>query len=160
MSRNKAFTPLLSEIKRKRKEQDRHQVSWFRGRHRTVFTTKTSILTLTNVSSTGWTDLDVSAQTATGGGNIISDDAFALLLYVVFSDSASATNDTYIAFRDNGTTDTSAAVDGHHRNNTDARMQVIAHLDSDYIFEYNVGASGANTATAHVYIIGYIEQIS
>jgi len=160
MSKNKATKPFFSALSKSMENQKRLENSHYRGRHRFVPIEPVILaLNLNNVSSTGWTDLDVSGYTSSGTDEI-SDDAFELVLYVVFNDTGSAANDTYILFRPNGSTYTHGAVNGNHRNNGEGRQQITIPLDDDYIFEYNVGASGANTADAKIYIIGYIEQIS
>lgn len=160
MSKNKSSKPFLSDYRQKVDEQGRQQKSWYRGRHRFVSIEPAILaLNLNNVSSTGWTDLDVSGYTSSGT-SAISDDAIELVMYVIFNDTGSASNDTYILFRPNGSTYTHGAVNGGHINNSEGRQQVTILLDNNYIFEYNVAASGASTADAKIYIIGYIEQIS
>lgn len=162
MSINKASTPLLSDIQRRANEQKRMQKSWYRGRHRVVMLDSAiSILALTSQSTTGWVDIDLSGYTSVGTSDI-SDDTFAVILYIALSDSAGASSTPAAFFRKNGTSDAigqlGTSCDHGHSHIFYSQGQV--GVDENYIFEYKLQAGGSNTMSIDVYMVGYIEQIS
>lgn len=154
MSINKRKMPFIGGIQESMQSQETHKMNFFRGRHLFMpFTNWVSILTLTNVSDTAWTDENVSAE--------VSEDAFAVLLYVAFNDSASASTHTYAKFRKNGSSsDGVGSVNGYHINNVFQTGHLIIPIDDNKIFEYNIEASGANTATLHLHLVGYYSKIT
>jgi len=154
MSKSKVKMPFVGDIKDMGLAQKQHHVNFARGRHLFMpFTERIQILNLNGVSDTAWTDKDVSAN--------VSDAAFAALLAVFFKDSASATVEVSAKFRENGaSSDGTGFVFGRHLNNQWQSNQLIIPLDADKIFEYSIEASGANTATLHVYLIGYFSKIT
>ncbi len=154
MSKSKVQNPFLGGIKEMQDGQSVHHANWFRGRHLFIpFTDWVSVLTLNSVSDTGWTDLNVSAD--------VSDDAFAVILLAFFQDSASATVNTFAKFRENGSTsDGTAYIHGSHLNSQWRSQQFIVPIDSTKKLEYNIEASGVNTATLHLYLVGYYSKIT
>ena len=162
MSKNKIQDPFLGPIKDMQRSQNEHHHNYYRGRHRiTMFDNVINVLNLPGVSTSTWTDLDFTGYTSSGTGQI-SDDTFAVILQVRVKDSASATSDAFISYRKNGSTDTigQLVAQPSHINNTYHFEQGIVYLDSNYICERAILASGANTLTSDIYLIGYIEQIS
>lgn len=154
MSKNKGIKSAVSQIVGMEKSQSKHQENFFRGRHVFVpFTNWVSILTLNNVSDTGWTDKNVSTE--------VSTNAFAVVLLAFFQDTASATVNTFAKFRENGSTsDGTGWIHGGHLNSQWRSQQFIIPIDDNKIFEYNIDASGTNTATLHLYLVGYYSKIS
>lgn len=154
MSINKRKPPFIGDIQQSKRSQETHHTNFYRGRHVFIpFTNWVSILTLNGVSDTGWTDKNVSAN--------VSADAFAVVLLVFFQDTASATVNTFAKFRENGSSsDGTGWVHGGHLNSQWRSQQLVIPIDDNKIFEYNIEASGANTATLHVYLIGYYSKIT
>lgn len=154
MSINKRKPPFIGEIQAAQQSQATHHANFYRGRH--VFipvSERVQILNLNNVSDTAWTDKNISAN--------VSSDAFAAFLLLAFYDTASATVNTFAKFRENGSShDGSAFVQGGHLNSVFNVEQAIVPLDANKVFEYNIEASGANTATLHVYLVGYYSKIT
>lgn len=146
--------PFIGKIQESQQLQGTHYVNFYRGRHVFIpFTNWVSVLTLNNVSDTGWTDLNVSAD--------VSADAFAVVLLAFFQDSASATVNTFTKFRENGSTsDGTAYIHGSHLNSQWRSQQFIVPIDSTKKLEYNIEASGTNTATLHLYLVGYYSRIT
>lgn len=134
----------------------------WRGRHRYVpLDNIAAILTLTGRSTTGFTDLDLSTLTPSGGGSTLSDNTIAVQLNVAFKDSGSAASVSNAQFRVNGGAGlASLIVPGYHINSQFNYEQGIVAVDSDYILEYAINATGGSTAALTVYIVGYIEQLT
>lgn len=164
MSRNKSSTPLLSDIARKRKEQDRHQVSWFRGRHRVVMlTNKEYVLAFSSASDQlTWTDIDCTLQSDGITATSISEDTIAVILLMSLRDTGSAATTCYLQARVNGSADDPGqlVVRGGHINSMTNYESGIVGVDTDKKIEYKRDSTGASTATGDIAIIGYIEQIS
>ena len=154
MSKSKVRTPFLQTIKETELAQTQHHANFYRGRHVFVpFTNWVPILTLNSVSDTGWTAENVSAE--------VSADAFAIVLLAFFLDTASSTVNTFAKFRGNGSTsDGTAYIHGGHLNSHWRSQQFVIPIDDNKIFEYNIEASGANTATLHLYLVGYYSKIT
>lgn len=156
MSKNKAKDPFVGPIKKMQRGQAEHHSNYYRGRHRVVPFKERVLLAGASVSSSsdvGWTDVDVSSE--------VSEDAIAVILAVFFSDTASSTTNCFAKFRENGaSSDGTGFVYGRHLNGQWQSAQLIVPLDDNFIFEFNVDASGAGTATLATYLIGYIEQLS
>lgn len=157
MSKNKVQNLFVGPIKDTQNKQKEHHSNYYRGRHRTVMLdTRHSILALTNTSDTGWVDIDVSSlMPAT-----IPDDTIELILFAEIRDTGSAATDCSVSFRKNGTTSTALKANGSHINDVYGSAQGLVAIDADDILEYNVDATGVNTADVNVYIVGYIEQLS
>lgn len=134
----------------------------WRGRHRFVaLDNKPAVLTLTSQSTLGFTNLDLSTLTPSGGGTTLSNDTIAALLLVAFKDSGSAASVANAQFRINGGAGlANMIVPASHINNQFNYAQGIVAVDSAYILEYAINASGANTAALTVYLVGYIEQLT
>lgn len=162
MSKNKLRDEFFGDYVENKKKQQIHHENYYRGRHRIVMLgAGVNILTLTNSSDvSSWTDIDVSGKKVTGGTGDISDDTIALILLVSVKDTASATNNTYMAFKGGSAASATAYAHTSHINNQYNTEQIIVPINSSYILQYQAEASGASTLTGIVNIVGYIEQIS
>jgi hypothetical protein len=107
------------------------------------------VLNLNGVGNIGYTDLDLTGAT--------SSSTVAVLLEVGFSDTQSESSDLKFLLRKNGETDRCAVVKATHRNGAANVAQVVCAVDGDQILEYQVNASGSNTAGATVWVLGYWE---
>jgi len=163
MSKNKIDRGIVGIIKGNEKKQAIQESNWFRGRHRVVMLTNKEILlnfaAVSDVAS--WTDKDVRVKSDTTASSV-SADAIAVILQIITQDTGSAANTTYIQVRKNGSTDDPGTLraQGGHVNSMPMYASGIVGIDSSYLIEYTVNASGAGTLTGTVNLIGYIEQLS
>jgi hypothetical protein len=155
MSKNKAGSNIIKEVGALQRNLNIQQTNYWRGRHRIVMLTDrvaVTAATVTSSSDIGWTDVDMTSY--------VSANTFAVILAVFLSDTASATTECYVKFRENGSSsDGTGFVYGIHLNSQWSSNQLIIPVDSNLTMEYNLNATGSNTATLSTYIIGYIERL-
>lgn len=162
MSQNRLkYSGIMGQIKQRERRQDNHEYGFFKGRHRVVLLdNKELLVSLVGSSSVAFTDKDV--RTLSGGGaSSVSANAIAAIVQLVLSDTGSAATATLLQVRKNGSTDDPGHVltRAAHINSTQGYAQGICGIDESFLLEYKLTASGANTATASIYLIGYIEQL-
>lgn len=161
MSKNKINRSLAGKLKDMEEGLSRLQKSHTIGRHRTVMLENSvEILNLTSQSTTSWTDLDLSGYTSSGTGDL-SDNAIAVIVLAKMRDSASATTNISLRLRKNGsaTADGTFIMNGSHLNSQYMNAQGIVPIDTDYVLERDIAASGAGTLDVLLYLVGYIEQL-
>jgi len=154
MSRNKKYRSLPGHLKKQKSGLDRLQKSHFIGRHRVVMLDdRIEVLNSANVSTTAWTDLDVSGD--------VSEKSIAAILLCKIRDTGSAATQIVLQLRAKGsaTSDGTFNLNGSHINDEYNGAQAIVGLDDDYTLQYAYTASGSGTLDVLIYLIGYVEQL-
>ena len=116
---------------------------------------KTSLLSLAGTgSSGGWVDLDISSA--------VDDDVTHVMVQLTFNDSASAgTNVSFwVRNKDDSSSPGPLIVKGNHINSQSNYAWGIIGLDSNDYIQYRLGASGATSANANIYLVGVIRQVT
>ena len=162
MSSNKQDLGLAGRLKGGDDRLTKLERSYWKGRHRLVMLQNrvAAMTPLTGQSTVAFTNLDLTALTSAGSSDI-SDNTIAVVLNVAFKDSGSAATYATAELRSNGATQNGALiVPAHHINSQFNYGQGIIAVDENYILEYAINASGANTAALSIYVVGYIEQLA
>ena len=113
--------------------------------------TEVQVLDLSGQGNVNWTDLDLTAHT--------SAHAIAVMLTLWFTDSGSATADVYGQTRGKGGTNAQVIDRGCYINSLWNLLSGICAVDADQILQYEIKASGGNTASFRIWLFGYFEKI-
>lgn len=118
----------------------------FPKKHLFLFDNPVRVLNLAGVGDIGWTTLDVTAQT--------SSNAKVVLLVCYFKDSGAPSDNTRLYLRKDVGMTISYAV-RTFGNNIWFFMFVVLKLAVGQTFQYSINASGGNTASAIIDVVGY-----
>lgn len=117
-----------------------------------------SVLSVANESdSSDWVEVDLTTSLTELA---VGEQAVAAILRVFYNDSAPAAS-TRIRFRKGGSVETPDGSNAVYAYTTAAKPDpsiIQVPLSTDDTFEYFIEASGANTAAADVYLVGYIVE--
>ena len=111
-----------------------------------------NVLTLTDESTAGFVDLDLTSDT--------SAKAVAVMLMVEVEDSGTIAAGVYAELRKNGTT-TDDQERRIHPQVTDIpnAVMMLVECDSAQVIEYAINASAATTFDLRIDVLGYFERI-